>query len=581
MIRVLLFLSLGCLQLPDLMSQIPEKLVLPFERNPNHTLTYDELIAFCKIMDNQFEEFRLDSIGITDVGVPLHFVVISESKVYNKTDALRQHKAVLLINNGIHPGEPEGIDATMALARDILMDENRKKILENLVIVIIPVLNTGGMLNRNTHSRVNQNGPESYGFRGNARNLDLNRDFIKMDSQNAKAFSTLYHLWHPHIFLDNHTSNGADYQHTMTLLQSLPDKLGGVMSEFANQQLIPDLYESMDKVGWPMCPYVVTRGQDPVSGIYAFNDSPRYSSGYAAIWGSIALLTETHMLKPFIDRLHSTYTFMDLLITQTALHAKLLIQMQDIQTQIYMGSESYSYNWKIDTERVDSFLFLGYEREEMISGVSGKPIFKYNQSKSYSKNIPYYNRANPQKTTVVPLAYIIPQAWGEVIERMDLNDIYMYRLEKDTFIEVQAYKIMHYQTIGHPYEGHYLHYDIVVETSNQKKYFRKGDYVVPTAQKGVRYIIETLEPDAEDSFFAWNFFDSVLMAKEGFSDYVFDDLAEQILNSDDGLKQKFIQKKKNDPLFDKDAKAQLQYIYDLSAYKDQSRNQYPVYKLLH
>ncbi len=581
MLRVLIFFSISFFLQLNLFSQIPDSLLLPFERDTNHSLTYDELIAFCKKMDTQFKEFRLDSAGITDIGVPLHYIVISDRIVNNKDDAMKQQKAVLMINNGIHPGEPEGIDATMALARDILMDDDRKKILENLVIVIIPIMNTGGMLNRNSYSRVNQNGPESYGFRGNARNLDLNRDFIKMDSQNAKAFSKLYHQWHPHVFLDNHTSNGADYQHTMTLLQTLPDKLGGIMSEFANQQLVPDLYESMHNAGWPMCPYVVTRGQDPVQGIYAFNDSPRYSSGYAALWGSIALLTETHMLKPFIDRLNSTYSFMDLLMSQTALHAKLLIQMQEIQSQIYIESEVYSYNWKIETEKVDSFLFLGYEREEMISGVSGQPIFKYNQSKPYSKNIPYYNRASPHKSTKVPKAYIIPQAWIEVIERLELNQIYMNRLEKDTTIEVEAYKISKYQTTGNPYEGHYLHYDIAFEASNKIISFRKGDYVVPTAQKGIRYIIETLEPDAEDSFFAWNFFDSVLMAKEGFSDYVFDDLAEQILNSDEGLKQQFIQKKKNDPLFDKDAKAQLQYIYELSGYKDQSRNQYPVYKVLH
>lgn len=580
MIRVLIFFSISFFLQHNLISQIPDHLLLPFERHPNHSLTYDELISFCKKLDTQFKEFRLDSIGITDIGAPLHYIVVSDRIVKNKDDAMQQQKAVLLINNGIHPGEPEGIDATMALVRDILMDSDRKKILENLVIVIIPILNTGGMLNRNSHSRVNQNGPESYGFRGNAKNLDLNRDFIKMDSQNARAFSKLYHLWHPHVFLDNHTSNGADYQHTMTLLQTLPDKLGGVIGEFANQLLIPALYDSMEEAGWPMCPYVVTRGQDPVHGIYAFNDFPRYSSGYAALWGSVALLTETHMLKPFIDRLNSTYSFMDLLMSKTALHAKLLIHLQEIQNQTYIESEVYSYNWKIDAESVDSFLFLGYEREEMISGVSGQPIFKYNQAKPYSKNISYNNRANPQKSITVPEAYIIPQAWIEVIERLELNQIYMNRLEKDTTIEVEAYKISKYQTIGHPYEGHYLHYDIVVESSIQMKFFRKGDYVVPTAQKGIRYIIETLEPDAEDSFFSWNFFDSILMAKEGFSDYVFDDLAEQILNSDNGLKQQFIQKRKDDPLFDKDAKAQLQFIYELSGYKDQSRNQYPVCKVL-
>ena len=70
-------------------------------------------------------------------------------------------------------------------------------------------------LNRNSTTRTNQNGPESYGFRGNARNYDLNRDFIKSDTKNAKTFAQIFHLVQPDVFIDNHVSNGADYQYIL------------------------------------------------------------------------------------------------------------------------------------------------------------------------------------------------------------------------------------------------------------------------------------------------------------------------------------------------------------------------------
>jgi hypothetical protein len=114
----------------------------------------------------------MKTMGLTDSGKPLHIVVFSE----NKDFSFNQNKAVLLVNNGIHPGEPDGIDATMMLMRDLT---NAKiKVPKNTIVVAIPVYNIDGMLNRNSFSRANQNGPEAYGFRGNGRNYDLNRDYI-------------------------------------------------------------------------------------------------------------------------------------------------------------------------------------------------------------------------------------------------------------------------------------------------------------------------------------------------------------------------------------------------------------------
>ncbi len=230
---------------------------------------------------------------------------------------------VILINNGIHPGEPDGIDASMMLVRDIVV--GKLQLANNIALAIIPVYNIGGCLNRNAFSRANQNGPKEYGFRGNAQNLDLNRDFTKNDSKEAKAFAQIFHLLDPDILIDNHVSDGADYQHTMTLLTTQYDKLGDNLGAWLKNNFEPQLYKGMAEKKWDMTPYVNFETETPDKGMEMFYDPPRYSSGYAALFQTIGFVPETHMLKPFKERVLSTYALMQTVIEKAALNATALI----------------------------------------------------------------------------------------------------------------------------------------------------------------------------------------------------------------------------------------------------------------
>ena len=199
--------------------------ITPFEKNRNTTATYEESISFYKKLSNAFPQLQLTTHGMTDSGLPLHTAVLSMDEDFDPVSIRKKNKNILFVNNAIHAGEPCGVDASMMILRNYLEDKSLQKFLDHTVIVVIPMYNLGGVLNRNSHTRTNQNGPESYGFRGNAKNLDLNRDFIKCDSKNAQTFNQLYNYWQPDIFVDNHTSNGADYQYTITLIPTQHNKL--------------------------------------------------------------------------------------------------------------------------------------------------------------------------------------------------------------------------------------------------------------------------------------------------------------------------------------------------------------------
>ena len=205
---------------------------------------------------------KLINYGTTDVGKPLTLVVLSRDKVFDPALIKKEGKRVLLINNGIHPGEPEGIDASMMLSRDML---KKNALPKNVVICMIAVYNIDGCLNRGL-SRINQNGPRAYGFRGNYRNLDLNRDFIKADSRNALAFEQILNTWNPEIFLDNHTSDGADYQYVMTLIETQKDKQNPILADYTSKTLSPFLYKSMKESGYEMTPYVESEEKSPDNG---------------------------------------------------------------------------------------------------------------------------------------------------------------------------------------------------------------------------------------------------------------------------------------------------------------------------
>ena len=457
-----------------------------------------------------------------------------------------------MINNAIHPGEPCGVDASMLLVRDYLSRKKNRNYLKNLVIVIVPVYNIGGAINRNSTTRVNQNGPLSYGFRGNAKNLDLNRDFIKCDSRNAQSFTQLFHKWMPDVFIDNHTSNGADYQYTMTLIATEDAKMDPVLANYMNEKMLPRLYKNMLERDWEMTPYVFARNT-PDEGIAAFLDLPRYSSGYAALFDCISFMPETHMLKPYKDRVESTYAFMDSMIKLLDDDHEVLKKARQQAIKNTKRKNNFDVNWTLDTEQQSKLSFKGYRAAYKLSEISGEDRLYYDRNQPYTKDIPYFDTYKATKTLKRPMAYIIPQAYHKLIERLKWNGVKLLRLTEDFETRMELYRIKDFETVDQPYEGHYLHSKVELDTFQTVWPYYKGDYVVIVNQPTNRYIVETLEPQGPDSFFAWNFFDGILQQKEYFSPYVFEDLAIAYLKGNPELKERLEAKNANDPEFAKNA----------------------------
>jgi hypothetical protein len=426
---------------------------------------------------------------------------------------------------------------------------------------------------------VNQAGPKSYGFRGNAQNLDLNRDFIKSDTKNAQTFAQVFQNWQPDIFVDTHVSNGADYQYTLTYLATQEDKIGKALGDFMRKDMIPTLRENMKNAGEEMTPYVNVWGTTPDKGWSQFLDNPRYSTGYASLFSTLSFMTETHMLKPFKDRVEATYKFLDFTLDYANSNHEKIKKVRNLAIAQTMGQKEFPLTWELDASRVDSIEFNGYEAEILDSEVTNRKRLFYNKEKPYKKKIAWAGSFKPKNVVQKPKFYVIPQGWERMITLLKNNEVRMTQLDEDSLMDVMAYKILDYKTVSEPYESHYLHSNVEVEKIAKKVKFHRGDYLIPTDQLRVRFIIETLEPQAVDSYFNWNFFDAILQRKEHYSPYVFEDKAKEILANNPELKAKFEVKMKEDATFSKSPKWQLHYVYENSEFSEPSYRIYPVFRV--
>ncbi len=545
-----------------------------FETDSNQTASYEACNTYYRNLCEQFRRVPdlpgmaplYFSIGKSD-GLRDIMVLQVNSPLGKKADL----RPSILINNAIHAGEPEGVDASMALARDILANAKRwKHLLTHYRLFIIAQYNVDGIERRGCCSRANQDGPDEYGFRASARNLDLNRDFIKADSRNAETFIRFFTRIDARIFVDNHTSNGADYPYTLTYFGTHPAKLSG-----AERQTMKGLCSALDSVlprrGWPVVPYVETRREVPDSGINGFFDGGRYATGFAALHHCLGFTVETHMLKPFPQRVRATYAFMEALLEQLN-QSNMVLPMEP------QASDWQVFSWKQANSTQDSLFFSGYRAAYKQSKVTGQQRLYYDRTQAWQKRIPFHNTWIPVDSMRMPKAYLISPAWREVIERLEWNGVQGETITKAETMRLGASYIEHHEAGRNPYEGHFLHQHTRVRDTVLTIQVQPGWVKYTVTPRNSRFLSQVMHPEASDSYFNWNFFDAILQQKEWYSAYVFEEKAEAFLAANPAVKAQFETRRAADPAFASDGFAQLYWIYRQSPWYERTNNLYPVFR---
>jgi len=365
----------------------------------------------------------------------------------------------------------------------------------------------------------------------------------------------------------------------MQLLAAQDDRLDPALKGFMNNQFKPALYKWMDAKDIKMCPYFSSKKDVPNNGITGFDDSPRYSSGYTTLFNTFGFVSEAHMLKPFDDRVEATYQLqVAMLDFMNRRRAELLAARQKAKERT-ASQQSFFMNHELDQKDSLMIPFAAVKHTYYQSDVTGAQAYRYFNEDPLDIEVAWFDRFVPQTEVTRPKGYIISQEWRAVIGRLKWNQVPMRTLQQDSTITVQAYRIASMETRERPYEGHYLHYDIHVEQEQASISFRKGDVLILLGTEADRFVVEALEPHAQDSYFAWGFFDSVLQQKEWYSSYVFEEKAAKMLAADPKLKAEFDQKKNSDKAFAENARGQLYWLYKQSPHYERTDNLYPVYRI--
>ncbi|NOX18627.1 MAG: M14 family metallopeptidase [Chlorobi bacterium] len=547
------------------------------------TETYDETINYFEKLAQASSYAELQSIGKSPQGRNMYVFIAAKGNEFTPESAATSGKPVILIENGIHSGEIEGKDACMLLMREILITKEKESLLDSVIILIVPVFNVDGHERRSPYNRINQNGPEEMGWRVTAQNLNLNRDFAKVDTPEMKNLLTLFQKWNPDFFVDTHTTDGADYQYTITYgIETGPNQYFEI-GEWIDDSFIPFAEKYVEESGFLISPYVGFMGKELKDGLRKWVPGPRFSNGYAAVMNRPGLLIETHMLKPYKDRVFSTKALLEAAIIQSGKSASELKKINkdadDFAARAFSGTgKSYPLKFRASKTTNDSIDYKGYEYSDEFSELANGKIRKYSKKK-LNITVPFYDVIEITDSVALPVDYLIPQEWSEIIERMKYHGINSYQLAEPEKFIVERYKFKNVKFPSFPYEGRFspvYEYDIFVDTVTVPA----GSYIVPTNQKSVGMIAHLLEPKGSDSFVKWGFFNAVFERKEYFEMYSMEPIARKMYESDSELKKEFDEKTSADSSFSKNPRARLNWFYERSPYYDNHVNLYPVMRVI-
>ena len=549
------------------------------------TPRYDETIEYCEKLDAASPLIRFTTFGRSGEGRPLPLVIAATGGTFTPEAARRAGKAIVLVQACIHPGEPDGKDAGLALLRDIAITKSRTGLLDKVVLLFIPIYNTDGNERFGRYNRINQNGPDESGWRGTTTNLNLNRDFMKADTPETRAWLSMWVDWNPDLFIDCHVTDGADFRYNISYQYEHHDNSPAPVREWLRAAIEEHAGPASEADGNLLTTYLVFKdNRDFTQGIVSFISTPRYSTGYTSLRNRPGFLIETHMLKDFRSRVRGTFDLVRHVLEEVNRDPESLlraVKQADEETiadgSAYNPSKRYPLRFEF-TDKSRPYLVKAVEYKRELSDVSGAVRVIYG-TKPVDMTVPLYDDVRTTASVTTPLYYVIPPQWRDVIGVLRAHGVRLRRFSKSATIAVESYRFSDVKWATTSFEGHVMP-SFKSEPLREQRTFPAGSVVVPMDQRAGRVALYLLEPDAADSLIAWGFMNAIFEEKEYAEDYVMEKLAREMLAKDENLRREFEQRVANDPKFAGSPSERLRFFYMRSPYWDPQLNLYPIGRVL-
>lgn len=543
------------------------------------TSRYAEDVAYCRRLDAASPDAKVITYGKSPEGREMIALIISSEHAFSSKSARKSERPLIFVQNGIHSGEIEGKDASLLLARDILINKKYPEILRGANLLIVPVFSVDAHERFTAYNRINQNGPKEMGWRATAQNLNLNRDYIKADAGEMRNQLKLIHDWCPDFFFDNHTTDGGDWQYTMTMALPMAQTQVPAAAEW-DRRLYEELKTKLDAQGYLTGPYFDLEDPgNPAAGLSIGDFGPRYSTGYLAAMNRPCVLLETHVLKPYKPRVDSTYLAMVYTMQRCVVDAGALKAMNwaaDEGERRGGEGKRVVLAAKLRSDK-RPFTFKAYAYTPYESAVSGSKIHAWDRSMPMDVESTIQDTYEPSVTVTLPAAYAVPPQWKNVQDLLALHGLKGIEIKVSTRSSFDTYKFTDVKFGDGSFESRFTP-SFKVETIREERTLMPGTLVYPTNQVGAKLLAHMLEPEGPDSLAQWGFFNVMFEGKEYFEEYAMEPVAKRMLDTDPKLRSEFEERLK-DEKFAKNSRARLQFFYERSPYYDVWLNKYPVVKL--
>lgn len=549
------------------------------QTNYRQTPRYPETIAFSKKLDAASDLIVYKSFGKSGEGRDLPLLIAAGNKNFTAESARKSRKAIILIQACIHAGESDGKDAGFALLRDIAITKTRLDLLENAVILFIPIYNVDGHELFSPYNRINQNGPDEMGFRGTSTNLNLNRDYMKADAPETRAWLRLWNEWKPDFFVDCHVTDGADFRYNITYEFAHFQEVSPFIKDWMNAYFEKKVVPKVEKEGNLLTHYLEFNGREVTSGVSTFIATPRYATGYTPLRNRAGLLIETHMLKPYKPRVRGTYDTLRYTVEEVGKNKQSLFEAnKKADTETVERGKTYDPKRIFPlvlsvTDKPTPFQLKGVEYRVEESDISGAKRLIYG-TKPLDITIQKFDEGRVVTSVAPPLYYIIPPQWQDVIKVLQMHGIKFQKISKPLKIEVESYKLTEQKWGANSFESR-LTASYKINPLKEIREYPPNSVIVPLTQEAANVAIHLLEPQSNDSFAYWGFFNAIFEQKEYGEGYVMEKLAREMLAKDPNLQKEFEEKLK-DEKFAKSPQARLRFFYDRSPYYDKRIGVYPV-----
>lgn len=568
------------------LTPLPDEWFTPAERSGFKTTPrFDETMAYCKRLAESSPRIKVTTYGVSPLGRDLPLVIVSKDGTATPSNAHGDDRVVLFIQNGIHAGECDGKDGALMLLRDIAFGRIDAALLDRVVLLVIPIFNVDGHERFGPYNRINQNGPEQMGWRTTSRNLNLNRDYMKADAVETRAWLKLWNTWKPDLHVDTHTTDGGDWRYDLMLAWETAGNAPTPIVEWMASVMGTALFDRLREDGHePVAYFDLLDGKDPAKGVTSQAYEPRYSTGYTMLRNRPSILVESHMLKPNALRVRAQYNVLRRVLELTSANAASLrtaAARADAEDLSRGRSDSAPQPFALSLKPSETpmpFTMKGVAHALVPSKISGSDRIVYDNTKPRDIETNWFKALVVDQTVIPPAAYAIPPQWIEVIELVEAHGLQAERLTEPLTAEMEGYRLREVKFAERPFEGRFRT-QFRAESFSQKQTLPTATLIVPVAQVGGKVAMHLLEPAAPDSLAAWGFFTAIFEQKEYADGYKLEDLAEKMLAENPTLKEEFNAKLAADEKFAADPRARLNFFYQRSPYWDPQLGLYPVMRL--